>query len=403
MKQPSISAAVTAFCLVALALGGWYWNAEARMKREFNRLALGNLKASRLGLTTDEMVLRQKGWLPVYGSCELVYPQRNRIDHFFASKPTGFRVAPNGDRGVRSLLMAERFAALGENLRGRKLVVILTPEWFYSSDVGADTYDGNFSVTQALGALSSATLDPSLKERLAIRMADYPESLAKSPFLTQLAGAITGHAQGVELVAGGLAWGFQKVQKTMDPLMIAQGIQDNQRAHPDLLPAASPRKIDWDNEVEQSFGEFQEMAGSNPFGFRDTLWAKFQKHPKEYLLKMSDEDFARRLARTKEWEDYDLMLGILKQYGARPLLVSLPVNGKYLASVGVSQAAWSRYYSQIAEVAARYGFPVADFNKFDTDPKFFGYADPNPEGWVYINRVVDAYYHDRLGTVLGLL
>jgi hypothetical protein len=46
---------------------------------------------------------------------------------------------------------------------------------------------------------------------------------------------------------------------------------------------------------------------------------------------------------------------------------------------------------------------VADFNKFEDEPQFFGYADPNPEGWIYINRVVNAYYHGKLGTVLGIL
>ncbi len=406
MKWPSLAAAVAALVAVVALVAGLRWYSSGRLEKDFDRLALANLKASRLGLTTDELVLARKDWLAVYGSCELVYPQKNRIDHFFATKPTGFRVAPLGDRGVRSLVMAERFAALGERLRGKRLVVILTPEWFYSSDVGAETYDGNFSVEHALAALTSPTLDPTLKKRLALRMWDYPISLNKSPFLEQLATAMAAASraqQAVRPITRVLAGGFLGVQKELDPVVIARALRDSRRAHPDIVSKAEPRKIDWDKEVEESYNEFRNMSGSNPYGFRNTLWEKFQKKPGYYLTKMSDNDFDARLARTKEWEDYDLMLAILNQYGAKPLLISLPVNGRFLSDEGVSRYEWRKYYAAIANVAERYGFPVADFNKFEDDPQFFGYADPNPEGWIYINRVVNAYYHGKLGTVLGML
>lgn len=403
MKWPSVAAAVAALVLIVALVAGLRRYSEGKLEADFDRLALSNLKASRLGLTTDEMVLARKDWLAVYGSCELVYPQKNRIDHFFATKPTGFRVAPVGDRGVRSLVMAERFAALGERLRDKKLVVIITPEWFYSSDVGADTYDGNFSVEHALAALTSPTLDPKLKKRLAVRMWDYPLSLKKSPFLEQLATSMAGDSSAQRVVlplTRELSGGFLSVQEELDPVVIARALRDSHRAHPYLVTKAVPKEIDWTKELTESYQEFQAMSGSNPYGFRNTLWEKFLKKPSYYLTKMSDNDFDYRLARTKEWEDYDLMLAILKQYGAQPLLISLPVNGKFLASEGVSREEWWKYYAAITNVAERYGFPVADFKKFEDDPQFFGFADPNPEGWIYIDHVVDAYYHGDLEEVL---
>ncbi|CAN5576673.1 hypothetical protein BH09VER1_BH09VER1_31830 [soil metagenome] len=406
MRWPSLAAAVAALILVVAVVAGMRRHAEGKLEADFDRLALANLKASRLGLTTDEMVLKREDWLAVYGSCELVYPQKNRIDHFFATKPTGFRVAPVGDRGVRSLVMAERFAALGERLRGKRLVVIITPEWFYSSDIGAETYNGNFSVEHALAALTSPTLDAELRKRLVMRMWDYPLSLKKSPFLEKLATAMVSDSNPDKIalpITRKLAGGYLGAQEELEPVVIARALRDSHRAHPELVFKAEPKEINWDQELKDSSAEFQEMSGSNPYGFRNTLWEKFLKKPDYYLVKMSDQDFSYRLSRTKEWEDYDLMLAILKQHGARPLLISLPLNGKFLADEGVSRNEWRKYYAAITNVADRYGFPVADFSKFEDDPKFFGYADPNPEGWIHINRAVNAYYHGKLGTEPGIL
>ncbi|MDD5198661.1 MAG: D-alanyl-lipoteichoic acid biosynthesis protein DltD [Terrimicrobiaceae bacterium] len=402
MKSPSLLAACAAILFIIAVIGGVRAYALAKLDRHFDQLALANVKSSRLGLETDERVLERSDYLPVYGSCELVYPQHNRIDRFFASMPTGFRVAPSGDRGVTSLLIAERFAALGERLRGKRLIVILTPEWFFRPEANVPTYDGNFSVELALAALASPDLDPAIKQRLARRMADYPGSLAKNAFLSQFVAvncedSPTRHA--VRPVVSWLATGFLGVQRVLDPVFTWVGFEHSlSHFHVDL-PAPRPEQIDWQRDLAHGAKEFRQLSGDNPYGFRSTLWKKVERRPRAYLYKTNDRQFVQRLRASKEWEDYDLMLAVLHQYGAKPLIVSTPINARYFRALGTSPTAWQDYYGEVHKFAQKFGFPVVDFKSHQEDPEFFGFADPNPKGWIYINRAADAFYHGRLGSV----
>ncbi len=406
MKLTSLAAALAALLVIACLVAGLHFYTESKLDRHFGKLALANFKSTRLGLVADERVLRRDDYLPVYGSCELVYPQRNRIDHFFASRPTGFCVAPIGDRGITSLLIAERFAALGERLRGKRLVVILTPEWFFRPAANTPTYEGNFSVEHALAALTSPSLDPAIKRRLASRMADYPETLRRNAFLGQLVAALaeqTPSRRAVLPLINGAAAGYLEIQRLLDPVFTYAGFRREASKLRINSPAEQPMEIDWDGVFARGAKEFQKLSGNNAYGFRATLWKKVQDHPRTYFYKTNDPAFLQRLSATKEWEDYDLMLAILAQYGARPLVISVPVNARYLESLGVSAAAWGRYYGEVHKIGSRYRMPVVDFKKFENDPEFFGFADPNPKGWITINRVVDAFYHGHLGRIRKML
>jgi D-alanine transfer protein len=400
VKQPSLAAALAALLVIAGLVAGLRAYAQSKLDHHFDQLALANFKSTRLGLSTDERVLQRADYLPVYGSCELVYPQRNRIDHFFASRPTGFRVAPNGDRGVTSLLIAERFAALGERLRGKRLIVILTPEWFFRPEANTPTYDGNFSVEHALAALTSTSLDPGIKRRMALRMADYPQTLEKNVFLSQLVSALCDPSpahHAVLPVVDGLAGGYLGVERILDPIFTYAGFRREVSKLRVNLPAPKAQEIDWDHVFARGAKEFQKLSGDNPYGFRDTLWEKVEVKPRTYFYQTNDRSFVQRLRATKEWEDYELMLAVLKQYGAQPLVISAPINARYLEALGVSSAAWANYYGEMHKIAGEYHVPVVDFKKFEDDPEFFGFADPNPKGWIYINRVADAFYHGHLG------
>lgn len=406
MKLPSLAAAGSAVILIAALLLGLWVYSQHGIDRHFDQIAAANYKTSRLGLVTDERVLSRPDYLPVYGSCELVYEARNRIDRFFAAKPTGFRVAPSGDRGYGTLLLAQRFAALGEKLRGKRIFIILTPEWFFRTEIPADSYAGNFSQELAIAALESNTLDLDTKCRLARRMAEYPGTLAKNAFLAQLVRAYSNNTpENVALrpVVTGLAAPYEVAQKFLDPIFTWLGYaQANPRNRP-YVPPAHLHSIDWDAAAASSREEYDELTGDNPYGFRLAVWKKIQSGRKGYFYRLDDLHLEHRINATKEWEDFGLMLAILHQYGAKPLFVSIPINGKYYRALGTSPDGWNAYYAGIHRLAHQYRFPLVDFRDHGDDPEFCGLADPNPKGWIYINRVADAFYHGTLSRLKGQL
>ena len=111
-----------------------------------------------------------------------------------------------------------------------------------------------------------------------------------------------------------------------------------------------------------------------------------------------DAEFLANLQLAREWGDFELLLRSLRESGAQPLLLSMPLNGTWLEKNGVSRAARAQYLTRLRALAQRYGVPLEDFEAHEQDPRFL--ADHHDhlsiEGWMYYNRALDDFFHDRL-------
>src|SRR5438132_5914078 len=132
------------------------------------------------GLAFECAAARRPDILLLYGSSELIDPVPNRASDFFSSAPSGFQVCPVGKAGTTSLIILQKLAALGSELRGRKVVISLSPSSFFTPAVNPDAYAANFSLPAASGILFSDTLDLHLKTDIAKRMLQFPDTLGKS-------------------------------------------------------------------------------------------------------------------------------------------------------------------------------------------------------------------------------
>jgi D-alanine transfer protein len=69
---------------------------------------------------------------------------------------------------------------VGSELRGKKLIISISPTWFFKENVPVAYYDGNFSLLQAGELIYSRELSFDLKRDVARRMLKYPKELEKS-------------------------------------------------------------------------------------------------------------------------------------------------------------------------------------------------------------------------------
>ena len=137
------------------------------------------------GLAFQRVAARSPYVLPLYGSSELtavLVPERAHI--FFRTAPTGFQVSPVGAGGANSLIMLQKIAALGTDLRGKKVAISLSPGWFLKPGPGwLQGYKGNFSLMAASEMAFGTALDFELKRDIASRMLKFPGTLENSPLL----------------------------------------------------------------------------------------------------------------------------------------------------------------------------------------------------------------------------
>ncbi len=113
---------------------------------------------------------------------------------------------------------------------------------------------------------------------------------------------------------------------------------------------------------------------------------------------MSDARFSAALQETEEWADLQLLFKDLEELDARAFVLAMPFNNQFFSSHGVSQDSLAGYYRRLRATAAQYGLPIMTFEKHAGDNHFFDDLGDHlsPEGWIYYDRALDAFYHDAL-------
>jgi hypothetical protein len=138
----------------------------------------------------------------------------------------------------------------------------------------------------------------------------------------------------------------------------------------------------------------------------DSLIAPAEKElpatkPEDYDNPAPGGEFAQELIAqidpSREWTDFTIMLDTLVKLGAKPLVISIPMDGTFYDKHKVGRSTRDHYYVRLREICEKRGVPVEEFLDHDRDPGFIvgSTSHPTKKGWLYINKVLDAFFHDR--------
>jgi hypothetical protein len=167
-------------------------------------------------------------------------------------------------------------------------------------------------------------------------------------------------------------------------------------------PPTSPRssrQLDWAMVHRQADASYRAHSNNNEFGLDNEKWNRELRQ--EMLLQRnnrSDEAFLHTLQRNQEWADLELLLRELTEFGAEPLLLSMPIHGPWYDQCGITYTARRAYYQTLREFSDRYHTAVVDFADHDADKSFchdtMGHLAPR--GLVYYSQVLDGFFHDEI-------
>ncbi len=390
-RRIHLTAALAALLLAGAALAaGLVWCQRLEL-RYVHELATDFSDAKLQGVALQKAAFAEDDLLLLYGSSELVMEMPNKASDFFYEYPTGFRVFAVGKPGSTALAVLQKIAAIGPELRGRKVALSLSPSSYFAEEVDPGYYAGNFSDLQATEIAFSSALSHDLKRDAARRMLEYPKTLDDN-WLLHFALARLARDTGLDrafytaiLPLGKLqAW----IGRTQDHFEAATHIVDleirEDAAHP------GGKKLNWDELFKRS----EEVAKA--------MRAKAKKSPAPALVKRPrgsrDKAFLQTLARADEWTDCELVLRALRELGAKPLIMSMPVHGSDLEALGVSAEARHAYLTRLRELTAQYRAPLVYYGQHEEDPNFFydNLDHLGAKGWVYYNQTLDDFFHERL-------
>ena len=397
--------ALLAGLLIAVGLAGGTLYAQSVEARYVHALAPRLLSLNLTGDALQRVALRQPDLLLVYGSSELAGREemaKGVVDYtapqVFRAYPTGFAPFEVARYGVTSLIMAQDIAALGPDLRGKKVIISFTPTMFFSKRMSADAYAGLFSRLHANELAFSLQLSLATKQAAARRMLDYPAPLDKEPLLRFALERLAGGSP-LDLALYYAVWPLGKLWTTVVELQDHWQTLSFVWAHPRLNPnvAHVPAVIDWAALMAKAEREQKAAANNNPYGVDNWIW-RHQARPNTKSPPGPDQVSLERLGASAEWTDFDILLRVLTDLGARPLILSRPVNAVYWDALGISPAVDQAYYDRLHQAVEPYGMPVVDFQAYGED-KYFSMdaaSHTSRKGWVVVDKAMDDFYHGVL-------
>ena len=374
--------------------------AQALEAQYIHALAPAMFPLKNRGSELQKAALQTGDLLPIYGSSELAFDNPYHASTVFASYPTGFTIFPVGGGQTTSLIILEDVAAEADALHGQKIVISVSPPFFFLHDRPAEFYASESTDLHLSSLVFSPDLSLVTKEAAAKELENSPAMLKQDP---QVALAVERLASGSDadlalyeqsLPAGEMQTARLRSQDVSDTIQYIRSLSD---VDPDV--PRQPATLDWPALLQQAEVEQQASADNNPFGFDNQVWSdKYSRLLPERQAEYNDAWLVDNLDHTAEFMDLDLLLRGLSELGAQPLVISQPIPGIYYDYVGVSQQARMQYYSRLRALCAAYGVPVVDFENHDDDPYFV--SDPNSHlgrlGWVFYDQALDAFYHGTM-------
>ncbi len=341
-----------------------------------------------LGIAVQRDAFLNPHMLPVYGSSELgfmLFP--NRPSGTFASGATGFQICPVGHPGNTSLLMAEKLTSLGSVITGKKLVILVSSSWFRRHAVLPAHYTGNFSELQAARIVTDVSLSYDLRHRFALRMMDYPETLADHRSLAKAVWRLRVPQEKGPV----MNWLKQLPLRIQEMQLLAQ---DQAATCIDLLatlPFSGPLP-DFDRLSPSPPCSLPgEKGGFAPAQIGLPPW------PAHLKAGRSDDFFRSLMANAAEWDDFTLLLDTLVELKAKPFIIAIPMDGAEEDRNGISRTVRNTlYYDRMASLCKERGFAFDSLPDQEYNPGFLHEhrSHMTNEGWPYVNQMIDRFYHD---------
>ncbi|MGB8646257.1 MAG: D-alanyl-lipoteichoic acid biosynthesis protein DltD [Anaerolineae bacterium] len=399
MKISHLIAATVAVGICLFALLGAQAYAEQLENQYVPALAPWIFPQRNQGSALQRAAFRRPDLLPIYGSSELNNEDTYDANHIFNSYPTGFAPFPVGMADTEPLIMVQKLAALGPDVRGKKVVISLSPSFYHEGQYHVETYNGNFSPLHANALAFSTELSWGTRQGIAQRMLDYPELLEQDPLLKFALQRITGGSfldqalYDAALPLGKLhlfVLGLQDHWETINLIWKTPNLQ-TEIAH-------TPATINWPALATRAENAYKPHTSNNPFGMENSQYTYYRQMIDKGHNSSSDEKFLNIVQNSKGWTDLALLLDGLNDLGAEPLVILLPLHGGWFDWQGISYSARAVLYNRVRAIANAHNVKVVVMDDHDSDKYFL--IDPgahmSSKGWVYYDQVLDAFYNGKL-------
>jgi D-alanine transfer protein len=326
------------------------------------------------GNAIKNKAMASKKYVPFFGSSEL-----SRISAFHPSAlaekyDRNYRPFLLGAPGTQSLTQAMMMQSMGDNLSKKKVVFILSPQWFVKNGVTEDYFNAYFSDLQTYQWIDRLETVSRSDQYLAQRLLDFSK-VKKDQRLTNALKRIQ-EGQLPSSSDRGYLHLMLNMYSREDELFGKIGMISKEKAVKKAvkrLPAVYN-----DQKLDQLAIEIGERAtNNNPFELANKFYTK---RVKNHINELENSQVQWDYRSSPEFSDLQLVLNQLAQDQAEVLFIIPPVNKRWTDFTGLSQEMLQGFAKKVRYQLESQGFTnIADFSK-ECDTRYF-MADTIHLGW----------------------
>ena len=149
-------------------------------------------------------------------------------------------------------------------------------------------------------------------------------------------------------------------------------------------------EINYNKLLEKAESIAKIQCTTNEFGISDNY---FNTYVKDNLESRKNSEQNSSYVKSKEYDDLQLFLDICKDLKIEPLLISVPVNGRWYDYTGFSKEDRNQYYQNIRDIASKNNVELADFSDKEYELYFLkDIMHLGWKGWVYLDEAIYNFY-----------
>lgn len=344
------------------------------------------------GIQLQKKSLQLADNLLIYGSSEL---STNSIPtnpgNFFKHKANGFQINLVGKGYCQDITHAINFGALSNELKGKKVVFIISPQWFTKNGIEEKQFLMNFSELQFYSFMNNKNIKDDLKLEMVNRVKPFLKSTEETYLYAQLyLGNSVFHKIAFNILHPYFQFKYY-VLETKEKRTTY--LQLNKYS---LCKPVGDKKLvsfNWQEELKKAEKVGKSKVSNNKYYICDEY---YDKYIKEQYNNCRDSNKGELSIDSPEYKDLELLLKLCKSQGINPLFVSVPVNGRWYDYTGFEKSERTAYYNKINNLLALYGFKVVDLSDKEYEPYLLcDVMHLGWKGWLYIDKEISRYFNEN--------
>ena len=338
-----------------------------------------------------ERVLSEKSIL-VLGSSELsaaddlAYP--NALYNYGYAD---FNIVLMGAGYLQSLSQAINIGALQNNIKNNKVVLIVSPQWFTYGGVSSEAFSSRFEETNFIEFLKNGNISKETKIKVANRVnellaADPAELKTVQKFEDAYLYKSLNPMKWIEILTHD-AFSQSKLNFT-----ILRELKEVENKI-DYNVYVKADNIDYDVLLSEAQKIGEKECTNNVYGVYDYY---FNTYIRADYFAWHNANVSGSYASSIEYDDLKLFLDVCKETGIEPLIVSVPVNGRWYDYTGFPKSDRNTYYQNIRDICSEYGVALADFSEKEYEIYFLkDIMHMGWKGWCYFDKAVYGFYKNQ--------